>query len=162
MSDPVGHGRYYYFTPNSAKIKHFLLSEQLKVSQDRLLYLPRLDADISLGGCCRSVLQEVLHQGNIEPAIVVDLRCVEFPEAMRTDALMSQVVARSLQHDLDISGGDREDPFRPANSVPIAVVLDKLVQDRRNGEAASLLCFLLDNIQAIPLPIPDDVAEPEL
>lgn len=59
---------------------------------NRCFYFPLLDADISLCNSCAAVLQKVLHQGNIVSVIPVDLRCVEFAEAVGTDARNIQII----------------------------------------------------------------------
>ena len=131
------------------------------MTQDSVLDLFRLDSDVPLGGCCVSVLQKVLHQGNVAIVILIDLRGIEFPEAMGTNTLIAQVIAGLLQDHLDIPHRDREDPLLPADAVPVAVVLDELLQDHRHGESALLLGFLLGDVKPVPVAVPDDVAEPK-
>ena len=55
-----------------------------------------LDADISLRHGGGTVLQELLYQSNIVVAILVDLRGIEFSEAVGADTCVAQVITDQL------------------------------------------------------------------
>lgn len=116
------------------------------MSQDRILHRFRLDSDVPLGGSCAAVLQQVLDKDNVVVVVLVDLRGIILPEAMGADPLISQIIAGALQDHLDIPYRNWEDPLPATYHVPEAVVLNKLVQDHRNGEATLLARLLLHDV----------------
>ena len=59
---------------------------------DGLFDLLGLDTDIPLGHGGGGVLQELLYQGDVVPAVLVDLRGVELAEAVGADPRIAQVV----------------------------------------------------------------------
>ena len=59
---------------------------------DGLFDLLGLDTDIPLGHGGGGVLQELLYQGDVVPAVLVDLRGVILSEAVGTDAGISQII----------------------------------------------------------------------
>ena len=71
------------------------------MSFNGLLHFPRLDADVSLGNSSAAVLEELLHQGDVVVAVLLDLRCIELPKTVGTDILVAQVVADGLESPLD-------------------------------------------------------------
>ena len=64
---------------------------------DGLLQLLLLDADVALCHGGGRVLQELLDKGNIVPAVLINLRGVEFAKAVRADAVIAKVVTDELQ-----------------------------------------------------------------
>lgn len=72
------------------------LEIQLQMPLDGLLYLLLLDTDVLLCHSGGAVLQELLNQGNIVPAVPVDFRGVVFAETVRADTLIAQVVTDQL------------------------------------------------------------------
>lgn len=81
-----------------------------------LLNLFLLDADIPLCNCRAAVLQELLDQGNIVAAVLVDLRGVVFSEAVSADAGDAQVIADELKLFLNCTFGQWEKSQRPERS----------------------------------------------
>ena len=61
-----------------------------------LLDLLLLDANISLCHGGGGMLQELLHQGNVIVAVLVNLCGVKLAEAMGADACIAQVVTNQL------------------------------------------------------------------
>ena len=55
------------------------------MSLDGLFHFPRLDADVPLGNSRTAVLEELLYQGNIVVAVLIDLGGIVLPEAVGTD-----------------------------------------------------------------------------
>ena len=61
---------------------------QLRMVLNCLLNSLGFDANVPLGGGSGTVLQQPLHQRNVETVIVVDFRCVPLAEAVGTDTLV--------------------------------------------------------------------------
>ena len=61
----------------------------------------RFNANVPLCGFSGAVLQKPLHQGNVTPIGFVDFRCIPFPEAVGSDALIAQVIEDNRQLLLD-------------------------------------------------------------
>ena len=70
----------------------FLSHLQHQMPLDGLLDLLGLDTDIPLGHGGGGVLQELLYQGDVVPAVLVDFRGVELAEAVGADPRIAQVV----------------------------------------------------------------------
>ena len=60
------------------------------------LYFLLLNTDISLRHGGGGMLQELLYQGNVIVAVLVDLRGIELPEAVGTDASIAQIITDQL------------------------------------------------------------------
>lgn len=73
-----------------------------------LLHFPWLDANVPLGDSSTTVLEELLHQGNVIVAVLIDLGGVVLPEAVGTDVPIAQVVTDGLEMSLDRPLGHRE------------------------------------------------------
>ena len=73
------------------------------------------------------MLQELLHQGNVIVAVLVNLCGVKLAEAMGADACIAQVVTNQLLLLLDSSGGDGVDQLLRQNLVIQAVAADELI-----------------------------------
>ena len=54
------------------------------------LYSLGFYANVPLCGFSGAVLQKPLHQGNVTPIGFVDFRCIPFPEAVGSNALIAQ------------------------------------------------------------------------
>ena len=70
--------------------------QQLCMVLNRLFDPLWLNADVTLGSGSGTVLQQPLHQRNVETVIVVDFRCVPLAEAVGADALIAQIVAHDF------------------------------------------------------------------
>ena len=132
------------------------------MSLDGLLHFPGLDADVSLGNSSAAVLEELLHQGDVIVAVLIDLRCIELPEAVGTDITITQVVADGLEVPLDCPLRQWEDSLLFRDALVQAVAPDELIKRQRNGEHPGLPGLLLRDGQAVAFPIPHDVGEAEL
>ena len=65
---------------------------QSQMPFDGLFDLLLLDSDITLGHGGGGMLQELLDQGDVVVAVLVNLCGIELPEAVGADPLISQVV----------------------------------------------------------------------
>lgn len=126
-----------------------------------LLHFPWLDANVPLGDGSAAVLEELLHQGNVIVAVLIDLGCVVLSEAVGTDIPVAQVVADGLEVPLDGPLGHWENPLLLRNAMVQTVAPDELIECQRNGEHPGLSSFLLCDRQAVAFPVLDDVREAE-
>lgn len=55
------------------------------MSLDGLLHFPRLDADVSLGNSRTAVLEELLYQGDVVVAVLIDFGGIVLPETVGAD-----------------------------------------------------------------------------
>lgn len=78
------------------------------MSLDGLLHFPWLDANVPLGDGSATVLEELLHQGNVIVAVLIDFSGVVLPEAVSADVPIAQVVTDGLEMSLDRPLGHRE------------------------------------------------------
>ena len=92
------------------------------------LHFLLLNPDIPLGDSGGAVLEQLLYQRNIVSAVLVDLRGVIFPEAVGTDAGISQIITDLLQVPLDGPLCQWEDPAIWGDRVVQAVAADKLIE----------------------------------
>lgn len=132
------------------------------MSLDGLLHFPWLDANVPLGDGSAAVLEELLHQGNVIVAVLIDLGGVVLPEAVGTDVPIAQVVTDGLEMSLDGPLGHREYPLLCLDFLIQAVASDELIERQRNGEHPGLSSLLLCDRQAVAFPVLDDVGEAEL
>ena len=116
-----------------------------------------LDTDISLRDGGGAVLQELLDEGNIVVAVLVDFRGIKFSKTMGTDALQAQIVTDHLQLLLDGSGGNGEDKSIWGNVVVEAIAAYELIQCNGDGERSGLSGFLFDDGETIAFTVLDDV-----
>lgn len=121
----------------------------------------RLDADVPLCDGGGAVLQEPLDQGNVIAVRIVNLCCVPLAEAVGADALITQIVTDDGKLLLDCPFRNRKHAVIPLNAVPQTVVFNVLLNDQRDGEDAALACLLLGDLQAVAVPIQNDVAGAE-
>ena len=98
----------------------------------------RLYADVPLRGGCAAVLQQSLHQGNIEAIGIVDFCCVPLAKAVGADSLEAQVIADNLQLLLHCPFCDGEHQLHVPYMVAQTVVLNILVYDHGNSEHPAL------------------------
>ena len=137
----------------------FSLHIQHKVSFDCLFDFLRLNADVSLGNGCAAVLKELLYKDDVIVAVLINLRCIEFAEAMCADVLKAQIVTDHLQLLLDGPCGNREDKSIRGNVVVEAVAAHELIQRKGNGERSGLSGFLFDDGETIAFTVLDDVGK---
>ena len=126
-----------------------------------LLHPLGLDADVSLGGCRRRVLQQLLHQSDIMAVAIVYVSRIPLAETVCSDALISQVVTNYFQILLKRPLCDREHSLRPTDIMAQAVVLNVLLYHQWNGEGAGLAGLLFCNVQSISITVPHNIAESE-
>lgn len=116
---------------------------QLRVAFDGLLYPLRLNADVSLRDRCTAVLQEPLDKGNIIAVVLVNLRRVPFPETVRADTLIAQVVTDHCKLLLHGACSKRKNQICAADAVTQAVIFYVLLDNEGNSEnktAQDILC----------------------
>ena len=121
-----------------------------------------LDADVSLGNGGGAVLQELLDEGDIVVAVLVDFGSVELTKAVCTDTLKAQIVTDHLQLLLDGSGSDGEDKSIRGNIVVEAVAAYELIQRKGNGERSGFPGFLFDDGEAIAFTVLDNVRKMQI
>ena len=80
---------------------------------------------------------------------------------MGADALEAQVIADNGKLLLDCPLRNRKNMVRPLDAVPQTVVLDVLLDYQRDSEDTAFACLLLHDLQAIAVPIQNDVAGAE-
>jgi len=105
------------------------------------------------------VLQELLYEGNVVVAVLVDFRSVELAEAMGTDAGDVQIITDQLQLLLDSTGGHRENESIWRNVMVEAVAADELIQGKGDSERSGLSGFLFCDRKAVALSVFYDVLE---
>lgn len=132
------------------------------MSLDGLLHLPGLDADVPLGDGGAAVLEELLHQGDIVIAVLIDFGGIVLPEAVGANVPIAQVVADRFQMPLDGSLCHWENSLLLRNAMVQAVAPDELIEGQRDREHPGLSGLLLCDGQAVALPVLDDVRKPEL
>ena len=129
---------------------------------DGLLQLLLLDADVALCHGGGRVLQELLDKGNIVPAVLINLRGVEFAKAVRADAVIAKVVTDELQVLLHGTFRQGEDNAFRWNPVVEAVAADELIQRQGNGECSRLFRFLLHDGKTVTLSVFYDVSKAQM
>ena len=72
------------------------VSYQIRVVLYRLLDSLWFNINMPLCSAGTAMLQQPLHQGNIEAVGIVDLCCVPLTEAVGTDSLETQVIADNI------------------------------------------------------------------
>lgn len=132
------------------------------MSLDGLLHLPGLDADVPLGDGGTAVLEELLHQGDIVMAVLIDFGGVVLPKTVGTDIPVTQVVADRFQMPLDGPLCHWKNSLLLRNAMVQAVAPDELIEGQRYREHPGLPGFLLCDGQAVALPVLDNVGEAEL
>ena len=98
------------------------------MSLDGLLHLPGLDADVPLGDGGAAVLEELLHQGDIVMAVLIDFSGVVLPEAVGADVPIAQVVADRFQMPLDGPLCHWENPLLRRDIMVQAVAANELIE----------------------------------
>ena len=121
-----------------------------------------LDTDVPLCDGGGGVLQELLYEGNVVVAVLVDFRSVEFAEAVGADTVDTQIVTDQLQLLLDGAGGHREDKSVWWNVVVKAVAADELIQSKGDSKRSGLSGLLLRDRQAVAFSIFYDVLKTQL
>ena len=126
------------------------------MSLNSLLDALRFDANVALCGGGAGVLQQPLHQGDVISAVLVNLGGIPLPEAVSADALIAKVVTDNVKLLLDGPLCHGEDGCGALDTMPQTVVLDVLLDYKRNGERSELAGFLLGNIQTEAVTISRD------
>ena len=121
-----------------------------------------LDADVTLCGGGAGVLQQPLYKGNVISAVLVNLSGIPLSEAVSADALETQIVADDMKLLLDSSFCNRKNSGVTMDVVSQAVILNVLLDHKRNGERSELSGFLLGDVQTEAVTISHDVTEPKL
>ena len=132
------------------------------MSLDGLLHLPGLDADVPLGDGGTAVLEELLHQGDIVIAVLIDFGGIVLPEAVGADVPIAQVVADRFQMPLNGPLRHWENSLLLRDTMVQAVAPDELIEGQRYGEHPGLPGFLLRDGQAVAFPVFDNVSKTEL
>ena len=123
-------------------------------------YLLRLNSDIPLGHSGRTVLEELLNQDDIIPAVPVYLGRVEFPKAVGTDTRYAKILTYKLELLLYSPLRNRENHLFALYPVVQAVAANELIEHQRNSKCPALPCLLFFDVQPVPLSIPQDIPEP--
>ena len=89
------------------------------------------------------MLQEPLHKRDIVTIALIDLRRIPFPEAVRTDALIAEIIADKRKLLLYGPLRDREDKLIRLDASAQTEVLNVLLDDKRHGEGSALPGLLL-------------------
>ena len=84
---------------------------QHKVPFNCLFDFLRLNTDISLGNGCAAVLKELLYKDDVIVAVLVNLCCIEFAEAMSADIAVPKIVTYDFELLLDLMRCQRKDKF---------------------------------------------------
>ncbi len=130
------------------------VSSVLKVCTD--------DGSYGQKGLVTEALKELLDEGNIVVAVLVNFRGVELAEAVGADALKAQIVTDHLQLFLDGSGGNGEDKSIRGNVVVEAVAAYKLIQRNGDGECSGFSGFLFDDGETIAFTVLDNVRKMQI
>ena len=101
--------------------------------QNRRFDFLRLNSNIPLRNCGRTVLQKPLHQSNVITIRFVNLRCVPFAEAVRSDSFITKIIADKGKLFLNGSLCDGEDQIPCANAAAEAVVFNVLFHHRQQA-----------------------------
>ena len=115
------------------------------------------------------MLQKPLDQGNVIIIVFVNLCCVPLAEAVGADSLEAKVIADDGKLFLDCPFGDGEDAVIAPNAIAQTIVLNVLLDHQRDSKHAAFACLLLDDLQAVAVPIlhdirgaeAEDVADPQ-
>ena len=142
-------------------IRGSLISYQLCVVLNRLLYPLRLDADIALCGGGGAVLQQPLDKGDIVAVILVNLRGIPLAEAVGADVRVAQIITDNVELLPNGALGDREDIIGVADGIAQAVVLNILLNHQRHREDPVLSGLLFYHFQAVAVAIPNNIARPQ-
>ena len=134
---------------------------QFQMVLNGLLHFPWLYPDVSLGHSSAAVLQELLHQRDIIAIVPIDLGGIVFSEAVGADALEFQIVAHQLQLFLHCSFRHRENHGVVGDAVVDAVAANELIEGQGYGKGSGFPGLLLGDRQTIPVPIMDDIAQPQ-
>ena len=97
-----------------------------------------LNAYIPLRGAGTAMLQQPLHQGNIEAIGIIDFRSIPLAKAVGADPLEAQVIADIMQLLLHCPFCDGEYQFCAPNVVAQTVVFNVLIYDHGNSEHPAL------------------------
>lgn len=97
-----------------------------------------LDADVPLCGAGTAVLQQPLHQGNIEAVGIIDFRCIPLAKAVDADSLEAKVITDNMQLLLHCPLCDGEHQVSAPDAVAQTVVFDVLVYDHGDSEHSTL------------------------
>lgn len=134
---------------------------QTQMILNRRFDFPLLDADVALRDSGAAMLKEVLNQSDVIAVVPVNLRGVVFAEAVGADAGDAQIVTYIFQMLLDGPFGQRENNVCGGNAVVQTITPDKLIQGKGNSEHPCLPGFLFGDRQAVTIPVPDDITQPE-
>ena len=76
---------------------------------------------------------------------------------MRTDPLKAQVVAHDTELLLHGPLSDGKNQIVTADIVAQAIILNVLLDHQWDGKHTTLAGFLLNDLQTVPIPVPDDI-----
>ena len=138
------------------------MSNKLCVLFNRRLYPLRLNTDIPLCDGGGAVLQQPLNKGYVVAIGLVYLRGVPLTKAVGADTLIAQVVAHDMELLLYGPLGDREYQGVSVYAIPQAIILYVLLDNKRNREHVALAGFLLGDLQAVSVPVSDNITGPQL
>lgn len=108
------------------------------------------------------MLQQPLNKGYVVAIGLVYLRGVPLAKAVGADSLKTQVLAHDMELLLYGPLGDGEYQGISVYTVAQAIILYVLLDNQRDGEHAALAGFLLGDLQAVSVPVPDNIAGPQL
>ena len=137
-------------------------SYQIRMILYRLFDPLWLNAYIPLRGAGTAMLQQSLHQGDIEAVGIVNFCCVPLAKTVGADPLVAQVITDNMQLLLHCPLCYGEHQVCAPDVVAQTVIFDVLVYDHGNGEHSAFACLLLHHFQTIPVTIPHNIALPQL
>ena len=116
----------------------FSISYQIRMILYRLFDPLWLNADVPLSSAGTAVLQQPLHQGDIEAVGIIDFCCIPLAKAVGADPLEAQVIADNMQLLLHCPLRDGEHQFCSPDVVAQTVVFNVLIYDHGNSEHPAL------------------------
>ena len=125
---------------------------------NRLLDPLRFNTNVPLCGGGTAVLQEPLHKGNVIATVLVDLCGIPFAEAVSADSIETQIVTDNVQLLLYCPFCHWKNDICALDPLTQAVVLNVLLNDKRDSKSPALAGLLLYNIQPESVTISYNVA----
>ena len=108
------------------------------------------------------MLQKPLNKGYVVAIGLVYLRGVPLAKAVGADPLIAQIIAHDME--LLLNGSLSNGKYQGVSiyTIPQAIILYVLLDNQWNSEHPALAGFLLGDLQAVSVPVPDNIAGPQL